>query len=178
MKVVPFKDEWVCVCVWERERERDGDRNTERERKRQGEGRGRGWGKGRGGEEEERRFPNPLWGVALWSMLAWRQSQAQRTLCKRNLGNKHYSFFFFKNRITLPLLLYPFRLLMSKSFSFLFLETLFSESLVFLKKFKKKFFFFFFNVNALSRDNEESTKSPHPLTRNPPNHSTRLRIMP
>ena len=142
MKVVPFKDEWVCVCVWERERERDGDRNKERERKRQGERRGRGWGKGRGGEEEERRFPNPLWGVALGPLLAWRQSQAQRTLCKWNLGNKHYSFFFFKNLITLPLLLYPFRLLMSKSFSFLFLETLFSESLVFLKKFKKKFFFF------------------------------------
>lgn len=73
--------------------------------------------------------------MALWALLAWRQSQAQRTnsLCKRNLDNKHYSFFFFKNLITLPLLLYPLRLLVSKSFSF---PGNFTESLVFLKKFK------------------------------------------
>ena len=130
----------VCVCVCERGGERRRQKYRKRE-KRQGERRGRG----RGGEEEERRFPNPLWGVALWPLQAWRQSQAQKTnsLCKWNLDNKHYSFFFFKNLITLPLLLYSFRLLVSKSFSFLFLETLFSESLVFLKKYKKQKKFFF-----------------------------------
>lgn len=44
MKVVPFKDEYVCVRVFERGGERDGDRNTERERKKEGEKRGRGRG--------------------------------------------------------------------------------------------------------------------------------------
>jgi hypothetical protein len=59
---------------------------------------------------------NTPWGVALWPLLAWRQSQAQRihSLCKWKLENKYFSCFSFKILI-LQLLLYTFKLLVLKS---------------------------------------------------------------
>lgn len=54
-------------------------------------------------------------------------------------------------------------------FSFLSLEILFLILQPSLKKKKK--------LNALSRDNEQSAKSTHPLNRDSPDHSTRLWVM-
>lgn len=172
MKVVPFKDEYVCVCVCLREGEREMETETQKEREKDRERREGGGEEGRrkreGSQTLFEEWPcQPCWpggkarhkGLILFVNEIWITSTIPSFSLKILLPCHFY--------FTLWGCWYPNH--------FLFQETLFSESLVFLKKFLKRIFFFF--VNALSRNKEESAKSPHPLTRNPPNHSTRSRIM-
>lgn len=117
MKVVPFKDEYVCVCVCLREGEREMETETQKEREKDRERREGG------GEEGRRKREGSQTLFEEWPCQpCWPGGKARHKglilFVNGNLDNKHYSFFFFKNLITLPLLLYPLRLLVSKSFSF------------------------------------------------------------